>query len=84
MTSGSNIPAPLSDNGLYYSASNLATLNDLSVTNLSRIDTTSIQELRQALGQSVVLVQHLLRNSWLIVTVMVVDGDYNRQQCNQE
>jgi hypothetical protein len=50
VTSCSNTAAPLSDDGLHHSTSNLGTLNDLSVTDLSHIDTTSIQELCQALG----------------------------------
>jgi hypothetical protein len=76
MTSHSNTPAPLyDDDGLCYSASNLATLNDLSVTHQSRIDTIFIHELRQVLGQLVALVQHLLENPRPAATTMVVDRD---------
>jgi hypothetical protein len=85
MTSHSNTPAPLFDDGLYYSTIDLATLNDLSVTDLSCIDSTSIQELRQVLGQSDVLAQHLLRNSRLTATtIVVVDRDRLRQEHDQE
>jgi hypothetical protein len=62
MTSCSKTPVPLSDDGLHYSSNHLATLNDRSVTDLSYIDTTTIQELHQALAQSVGLAQHLLAN----------------------
>jgi hypothetical protein len=61
MTSNSNTSVPLSDDGLYYSANDLASLNDLPVTDLSCIKTTSIQELYQAFAQSVELAQHLLQ-----------------------
>jgi hypothetical protein len=84
MTSCSNTQAPLSDDGIRYCASNLATLHELSVTDLSCINTTSIQELRQALRQSVGLAQHLLSNLRLIATTMAVDHDCLRQQRNQE
>jgi hypothetical protein len=62
MTSYSNIPAPLCDDGLHYCTIYLAILNELSVTELSHIHYTSMQELRQALGKSVTLAQHLLEN----------------------
>jgi hypothetical protein len=80
----SNTLAPLSDDGLRYSANDLTTLNNLSVTNLSHIDSSFNQELHQALGQSVALVQHLLGNPRLTATTMVVDCDHLRQQRNQE
>jgi hypothetical protein len=51
ITSSSNTPVPLSNEGLRYSANDLVTLNDLFVTDLSCINTTSIQELHQALAQ---------------------------------
>jgi hypothetical protein len=79
ITLPSNTPVPLSNDGLGYSASNLAILNNFSVNDLSRINATSIQELRQALGQSVVLAQHLLKNSRLTATAMVVDYNCLRQ-----
>jgi hypothetical protein len=50
MTLHSNTLVSLFDNGLYYSAIDLATVNDLSVTNLSHINTTSIQELCEAIA----------------------------------
>jgi hypothetical protein len=83
-TSCSNTPVPLFDDRLCYSASDLATLNDLLVTDLSNINTTSIQELCQALRKLVVLAQHLLENSWLRATAMVVDYEGLKQQRDQE
>jgi hypothetical protein len=74
----------VSDDGLCYSANNLATLDDLFVTDLSHNNSTSIQELRQAFGQSVALAQHLLRNLELKATTIVVDCDHLRQQHVQE
>jgi G3E family GTPase len=79
-----NTSVPLSDDNLCYSASNLTPLNDLSVTYLSLIDTTSIQEPRQALEQLVITVQQLLENPQLTPTAKVVDCDHLRQQHNQE
>jgi hypothetical protein len=79
MTTHSNTPVPLSNDGLRYSTNGLVTLKYLSVTDLSCIDTTSIQELYQALTQSVGLTQHLLANPWLIAITMEVDHDYFRQ-----
>jgi hypothetical protein len=84
MTSCFNTPALLYNDGLCFSTSDLATLNDLSVSDLSHIDTTSIQELCQALEQLVVLAQYLLGSPRLKATVMVVDYDHLRQQCDQE
>jgi hypothetical protein len=84
MTSHSKTPVPLSNDGLHYSASNLATLNDLSVIDMSCIDSTTIQELRQTLAQSVGLAQHQVANPWLIATTMVVDDDHLREQPDQE
>jgi hypothetical protein len=83
MTSGCNTPAPLGNNGLWYSIIDLATLNDLSVTDLSHIHTTSIHELHQALGQLVALTQHLLWNSWLLATIIVVDCNHLRLHHDQ-
>jgi hypothetical protein len=84
MTSHTNTCVPRSDDGLRYSDSNLTTLNNLSVTDQSCIDTTSMQELCQALTQSVGLAQHLLANPQLIAAFMAVDHDHLRQQQNQE
>jgi hypothetical protein len=83
MPSRSNTQVPLSNDGLCYSISELASLNDHTVTDLSHIHTTSIQELHQALGQSVVLVQYLLGNPRLTATVKVVDCNHLRQQQDQ-
>jgi hypothetical protein len=84
MTSCSNTFVPLGDDGLYYSPRDLTTLNDLSVTDLSWIDTTSIQKHRQAHVQSVELAQHWLANPQVMVTTKVVDRNCLRQQCDQE
>jgi hypothetical protein len=51
---------------------------------MSVIDTTSIQQLCQALAQSVGLAQHLLVNSQLTATTMVVDHNDLKQQCDHE
>jgi hypothetical protein len=79
MTLDSNTMVPLSNDELGDSVNDLVTLNDLSVTDLSRIDSTSIQELYQALSQFVGLAQHLLVNPQLTATTMVVDHDRLRQ-----
>jgi hypothetical protein len=77
-------PAPLFNDKLCYSANNLKILGDLSVTDLGRINTTSIQELHQAPAQTVGLAKHLLANPGLTATTMVVDRDHLRQPCDQE
>jgi hypothetical protein len=84
MTSCTNTLLPLSDDGPRYSVNDLATLNNLWVTELSSIDTTSIQELCQPLAQSVGLAQHLLVNPQLTAITMVVNHDRLRQQLDQE
>jgi ABC-type taurine transport system ATPase subunit len=50
-------------------------LNNLSVIDLSSINTTSIQELHQPLAQSVGLAKHLLVNPRLTATTKAVDRD---------
>jgi hypothetical protein len=84
ITSGSNTLSPLADDGLCDSASNLAILNDLLVTHLSHISTTSIQEHYQAFEKSVAIAQHLLENHGLIATDVVVDHDHLRQHRDQQ
>jgi hypothetical protein len=79
VTSRSNTTAPLSDDGLHYSANNLATLNNLSVTDLSCIDSTFFQEPYQSLALLVELAQPLLGNPRLTATTMVVECDHLRQ-----
>jgi hypothetical protein len=83
-TSCSRISAPLSDNRLHYSTRNLTTLKDLFIIDMSFIEAICIEELPQALGQSVELAQHLLANHHFTETAMVVDHDCLRQQCDQE
>jgi hypothetical protein len=85
MTSSSKTPVPLSDVGLRNSVDDLATQNELLVTDLSCIDSTSIQELYQVLLQLVGLAYHLLANFWLTATTTrAKDCDYLRQQHDQE
>jgi hypothetical protein len=79
MISYSNNQSPLFDDALQLSSHNLITLTDLSITNMSHINTIAIQELCQALRQSVGLAQHLLANSCFTATPMVVDHDCLRQ-----
>jgi hypothetical protein len=72
--------APLSDNGLHYSALQLAILNGLAVTYLYHIDTTTLQGLPLVLKASVVLLQYLLAYPPLTTPTMIVDHDSLREQ----
>jgi hypothetical protein len=83
-TSGSNTSAPPSADGQHKSTSNLVTLNDHSVADLSCINSTSIHEPLKALRESIALVQYLLENTGLAATTMAVEHDYLRQQCDQD
>jgi hypothetical protein len=84
MTSHFNTQVQLSDATLCYSTSDLTTLNDLSVTDMSCMNMTSIQELYSVLAQSVQQAQHLVANPQLTAPPMVVDHDDLRQQHNLE
>jgi hypothetical protein len=78
VTSCSNMPAPLPDDGLYYCAYILTTLTNLSIININYINIISIQDLGQVLGQSVELAQHPIANPHFTASTILIDSDLLR------
>jgi hypothetical protein len=80
MISGSKTPALVSDDELCYSTGELATLNDISVMNISCIHVTAIEECCQALGLSVALIPPLLELPLLTALTTAVEHNHLKQQ----
>jgi hypothetical protein len=60
------------------------TPSDLSITGMNCMNMISIQELRQALWQSVKLAKHLLANLCFMATALIVGRDHVRKWPDQE
>jgi hypothetical protein len=80
ITTYSNTATLLSTNEYPHSTSDLTSLTDLLVRDMTHIKAIYIQELYLAIGQSVRLTQHLQEISSYRATAREVNYDFLRQQ----
>jgi hypothetical protein len=76
MTSCTNTPAPLFEEGLCYSPIDNDILNKLRTTNLIQLDTILVQQLRRTFTMLMIYVTHLLANPRIMTSVVASNCDH--------